>query len=82
MEWAELSRSGIAAKGQCVQYCLLIAIYVTRKSAYGGLLSSCCGGLQPSAAPQVPFRQTGGRTDGRTTGLRELEGKENLLSTS
>ena len=27
MEWAELSRSGIAAKGQCVQYCLLIAIY-------------------------------------------------------
>ena len=41
-----------------------------------GLLSSSCGQLQPSAAKVGPFGPKGnfaGRTDGRTTGLRELD---------
>jgi hypothetical protein len=44
---------------------------------YGGFHSSSCGGLQPLAAMEGPFRPKGefldGRTYGRTMGLRELD---------
>ena len=36
----------------------------------GGLLSSSCGGLK---GPSGPKGESGGRTEGRTTGLRELD---------
>ena len=41
-----------------------------------------CGGLQPSVATEEPFGPKcdfAGRTDGRTTGLRELEIKFDIF---
>ena len=38
---------------------------------YGGLLSSSCGGLKGPSGQKVNLAD--GRTDGRTTGLRELD---------
>ena len=52
-------------------------LQLENQPSYGGLLSRSCGGLQPLVATEGHFVPEGilldGRTDGRTTGLRELD---------
>ena len=56
-------------------------LFYTRKLApLLGLLSSYCGGLKGPFGPKVILAD--GRTDGWTTGVRELDGRVNRKNSS
>ena len=64
------------------RYCKFLRLEI--QPTYGELLSSFCGGLQPSATTEEPYgpkgdlakqteRRTDKKTNGRTTGVREFD---------